>query len=182
MKMGMAQVPRPLPLPSDRIWPTWAATATRRTKGKTRLTGAYSLVSLFFLLPTLRFFSLISFPVISFAPEHNDELGGTGRPPSLARDRANTGCDSDAEDKRAVLTGTYSFIFLFSLLPTLHFFSLFFFQVISRPRSTTMSWTGSNRNTGPDRKATGAYSVVVVFKSVYSLLFFFLPYSSLLLP
>ena len=24
-----------------------------------------------------------------------------------------------------------------------------------------MSWAGGNRNTGPDRKATGAYSVVV---------------------
>ena len=45
-----------------------------------------------------------------------------------------------------------------------------------------MSWAGGNRNMGPDGKATGAYSVVVVFQSNYSLLFFFLPYSSLLLP
>ena len=45
-----------------------------------------------------------------------------------------------------------------------------------------MRWTGQDvsnagvsRNTGQDRRATNAYSVVIVFKSVYSLLLFFLP-------
>ena len=89
------------PLPSGGIGPTRAATATRRAKGQTRRMGAYSLVCLFFLLPTLLFFSLFFFPVLSFAAEHNDELGGTGHPPSLARDRGDTGGDSDAEDERA---------------------------------------------------------------------------------
>jgi len=110
---------------------------------------------LFSLLLTLLFFSLFFFPVISFAAEYNDELGGTGRPPSLARDRADTGGGSDAEDERAVLTGTYSLVFLFSLLPTLFFFSLLFFPVISFAAEYNDELGGRQQKHGAGQESNG---------------------------
>ena len=113
----------------------------------------------------------ISFPAISFPAEHNDELGGTGRPPSQARDRADTGGDSDAEDERVEAPAEYvllSFCSSCSLLSSYSHSSSF--QSSFLPQSTTMSRTGQDmtntdgdENTRPDKRATGEYSVVFLF-------------------
>ena len=107
-------------------------------------------------------------------------------PPPLQWYRAGVDVDSDAEDKRTDGPDGYVYSCLF-VLPTLLFFSLVFFLVISfAAKSTVMSWAGQGgtnpgggRNVGPDGGGGQKMRILLFFFSLYPLFYvlFFLPYS-----
>ena len=136
------------------------------------------------------YFMLFHLYLLSY--KSDDDGHGTGAPPSLCSGGIRPTRASTATRRTRGQTGpagTYSFVSLFSL-STILLFSFFFFLVISFAAEYNdelgRDKTWPKRAATETRGCTGEQRVRILlllcYKSVYSLLCFFLPYSPLLLP